>query len=88
MICVRTGEHLTDERIIAGDHHAADDIDAEEDEEDIEVIDEAIERPSVAAVNETLHVLGRLSLFSDNGAAMRRSIHDLTTTVSKGYMNN
>ena len=82
------GEHLTDEQIIAevtGDHHADDDIDEEEGEENV-VVDEATERPSVAAVNEVLQVLERLSLFSEDGAAMRKSIHDLTKAVSKEHI--
>ena len=85
------GEHLTDEQIIAevtGDHHADDDIDEEEDEEDVEMVDEAIERPSVAAVNEALQVLERLSLFSDDGAATKKSPYDLKKAVSKENMNN
>ena len=77
-------EHLTDKQIIAevtGDQHADDDTDQEEDEEDVEVTDEAIERPSAAAVNEALQILERLCLFSNDAAAMTKSIHDLTKAV-------
>ena len=73
------GEHLTDKQIIAevtGDQHADDDTGQEEDEEDVEVTDEAIERPSAAAVNEALQILERLSLFSNDAAAMAKNIHD------------
>ena len=92
MICVHThGEHLTDKQIIAevtGDQNADDDTNQEEDEEDVEVTDEAIERPSAAAVNEALQILERLSLFSNDAAAMTKSIHDLMKAVSKEIMNN
>ena len=67
------GEHLADKQIIAevtGNQHADDDTDQEEDEEDVEVTDEAIERPSAAAVNEALQILERLSLFSNDAHAV------------------
>ena len=86
-----TREHLTDKQVISevtDDQHADDATDQEEDEEDVEVTDEAIEHPSAAAVNEVLQILERLSLFSNDAAAMTKSIHNLRKAVSKEIMNN